>query len=136
MVPRDSHGHHEMASGNIFEVHRPAGVRLQMYLHERYTLQRIAANLRERFSDRIAALYAFGSRVRGSHDEWSDFDVLVVIRDKNPRIESEIIGMIVDEEIKSGLSFTPVVKDARAFEMEKGFHTPFYENVTREGVSL
>lgn len=107
-----------------------------MYLHERDTLQRIAANLRERFSDRIAALYAFGSRVRGSHDEWSDFDLLVIVRDKNPRVESEIIGMIVDEEIESGLSFTPVVKDARAFEMEKGLHTPFYENVTREGVAL
>lgn len=107
-----------------------------MHLHERDTLHRIAAHLRERFSDRIAALYAFGSRVRGNHDEWADFDVLVVIRDKNPRVESEIIGIIVDEEVKSGLSFTPVVKDARAFEMERGFHTPFYENVAREGVPL
>jgi len=107
-----------------------------MNLHERQTLQRIAVELRLRFSERIAALYAFGSRVRGSHGEWSDFDVLVVIRDKNPDIESEIIGLIVDEEIKSGLSFAPVVKDASAFDMEMRFHSPFYENVTREGVPL
>ncbi len=107
-----------------------------MYQHEQDTLGRIAANLRESFPDRIAALYAFGSRVRGSHAEWSDFDLLVVVRDKDPRMESKIIGMIVDEEIKSGLSFSPVVKDARAFELERGFHTPFYESVTREGVPL
>lgn len=108
----------------------------KVYTHEKQTLHHIAKNLRGRFSDRIVALYAFGSRVRGSHDTWSDFDVLVVVQDKTPWIESEIIGMIVDEEIRAGLSFTPVVKDARAFELEKRFHTPFYENITREGVPL
>ena len=107
-----------------------------MRTHERQALDRIAANLRNRFAHRITALYAFGSRVRGGHDAWSDFDVLVVIRDKDPRVEAEIVGMIVDEEFQAGLSFTPVVKDAQAFDLEKGFHTPFYENLTREGVVL
>ncbi len=107
-----------------------------MRAHERQALDRIAAALRERFADRITALYAFGSRVRGGHDVWSDFDVLVVVRDKDPRVEGEIVGLIVDEELRSGLSFAPVVKDAHAFDLEKGFHTPFYENITREGVLL
>ncbi|MBI2001335.1 MAG: nucleotidyltransferase domain-containing protein [candidate division NC10 bacterium] len=107
-----------------------------MRMHERQALDRIAANLRERFADRILALYAFGSRVRGGHDAWSDFDLLVVIRNKDARVEAEIVGMIVDVEFKAGLSFTPVVKDAQAFDMEKEFHTPFYQNITREGVLL
>ena len=107
-----------------------------MYAHERQALQRIAAKLRQRFAHRIVALYAFGSRVRGAHNAWSDFDLLVVVRDKEPQIEHEIISVIVDEEMKSGLSFAPLVKDHRAFEKEKGFHAPFYENIVREGVSL
>lgn len=107
-----------------------------MRAHERQVLDRVAAILRERFAGRIAALYAFGSRVRGSHDAGSDFDILVVVRDKDPRVEAEIVGIIVDEEFKAGLSFTPLLKDARAFDLERGFHTPFYENVAREGVPL
>ncbi len=107
-----------------------------MYTHERAALQRIAANLRTRFADRITAVYAFGSRVRGTQGVWSDFDLLVVVRDKKPGVEAEIVGMIVEEELAAGLSFAPVVKDARAFELEERFHTPFYENVTREGVPL
>lgn len=107
-----------------------------MYKHERQTLQRIAESLRQKFSDRILALYVFGSRVRGSHGAWSDFDLLVVVKDKEPQIESAIIGMIVDEEMREGLSFTPVVKDWGAFEQERRFHTPFYENIVREGVLL
>lgn len=107
-----------------------------MYRHEREVLGRILQRLRTEFPDRIVAAYAFGSRVRGDHEAWSDFDLLVVVRDKDPLIESAIIGVIVDEEIKAGLSFTPVVKDLRAFEMEKKFHTPFYENILAEGVRI
>jgi predicted nucleotidyltransferase len=107
-----------------------------MYPHERRTLERIAAHLRERFADRIAAVYAFGSRVRGSHGAWSDFDLLVLVRDRDPRIEAAIVGVIVDEEAEAGLSFAPVIKDARSFDLERQLRSPFYENIAREGVPL
>lgn len=85
---------------------------------------------------RIIAAYAFGSRVRGDFDVWSDFDVLIVVRDRNPELEKEIIGMFVDEEMKAGLSFTPVIKDVKSFELEKKYHSPFYQNIIKEGVLL
>lgn len=107
-----------------------------MYAHEKKALMRIKKQLKERLHDRIISIYAFGSKVRGDHNEWSDFDVLVVVRNKTPELESEIIGLFVDEEIESGLSFTPVIKDIKAFELEKRFNTPFYGNITREGVLL
>ncbi|MBI4715854.1 MAG: nucleotidyltransferase domain-containing protein [Nitrospirae bacterium] len=107
-----------------------------MYPHEQETLERISRLLKERFSNRIVSVHAFGSRVRGDFREWSDFDLLIVVRDKTPDLESEIIGLIVDEEIRKGLSFSPVVKDREAFESEKRFGTPFYENVMKEGVEL
>jgi predicted nucleotidyltransferase len=104
--------------------------------HERRTLERIAAHLRDRFADRIAEVRAFGSRVRGDHGAWSDFDLLVLVRGRDPRIEAEIIGVIVDEEVMAGLSFAPVIKDADAFEIEKRLRSPFSENIAREGVLL
>lgn len=107
-----------------------------MYAYEKEILRRITEKLKERFSGRIVSVHAFGSRVRGDNDEWSDFDVLVVVRDKDPEIEAKIINVFVDEEIKGGLSFAPVIKDIRSFEMEKKYHTPFYENIMKEGVKL
>ena len=107
-----------------------------MYPHERRALERIAARLKAQFADRITGIYAFGSKVRGDHGDWSDFDLLVTVRDRDPRIEAEIVGLIVDEEIEAGLSFAPVVKDADAFELEKRLRSPFSENIAREGVLL
>lgn len=107
-----------------------------MFDYERNILNRITERLRERFSERIIAVYVFGSRARGDHEEWSDFDVLVIVKDKTPEIETEIISLFVDEEIQSGISFSAVIKDIKAFEMEKYFNTPFYKNIMREGVLL
>jgi len=107
-----------------------------MYAHEKKVLKRITEKLKKRFSERIVSVYAFGSRVKGNFDEWSDFDVLVIVKNKNTKMETEIISIFVDEEMESGLSFAPVIKDIRSFEMEKKYRTPFYENVTKEGVLL
>ena len=107
-----------------------------MYAHEKGSLGRITNSLREQFPDRITGIYAFGSRVRGDHGEWSDFDILVVVKDRDPLIEEAIISSFVEEELRSGLIFTPLIKDQKAFESEKRFNTPFYENLTREGIVL
>lgn len=107
-----------------------------MFAYERDTLTQIIKSLRERFPERIKEVYAFGSRVRGDHNEWSDFDVLIIVENRDPSIEDEIIGSFVDEELESGILFTPLVKDLRAFELEKSFKTPFYDNLMKEGLPL
>ena len=107
-----------------------------MFTHEREALKAVAQTLRERLSGKIVSVHAFGSRVRGNHDEWSDFDLLSIVEGRAPALEEEVVGIIVEEEMKKRLSFAPVVKDIRQFEMEKRFHTPFYENIVKEGVPL
>ncbi|MBI4618745.1 MAG: nucleotidyltransferase domain-containing protein [Desulfobacterales bacterium] len=111
-----------------------------MYTYEKEILKRIAEKLKDRFQERIVSVHAFGSRVRGDHDEWSDFDVLVVVRERDPKIETEIISIIVDEETKSGLSFSPyktainrsyysVLNAARAILILEGANPETHEGV-------
>lgn len=105
-----------------------------MFAHEKKALKQVTEKLKKRFPNRIVSVYAFGSRVRGDHDEWSDFDVLVVVKNKEPRIEYGIVSIFVDEEMKSGVLFSPVIKDIQAFGMEKKYRTPFYKNIMKEGI--
>jgi len=107
-----------------------------MYTYPEEQLRHITRILKNRFPKRVLSVYAFGSRIRGEYHEWSDFDVLIIVRDKTPALETEIIGIIVDEEMKMGLSFAPVIKDIEAFEMEKKHHSPFYEAIMKEGIPL
>ncbi|MEW6606819.1 MAG: nucleotidyltransferase domain-containing protein [bacterium] len=107
-----------------------------MYGYEKKAVTQIIHILKEKFAEKIVMVYAIGSRIRGDFQAWSDFDLLIIVKHKNPDIEKEIINTLVDEEIKYGLSFTPVIKDIKAFELEQKFSTPFYENIMKEGVAL
>ena len=107
-----------------------------MYAHVRESLERICSNLRSTLPERILSIYAFGSRVRGDHSEGSDFDILVLVENRTPSLVKSIIDIFVEEEMDCGLSFDPVIKDIRSFNLEKLHHTPFYENIQREGVPL
>lgn len=107
-----------------------------MYPNEKKTLKQIVLKLKNTLPGSIVSVHAFGSRVRGDHNAWSDFDILVVVRGRTPEIEATIVQIFLEEEIKSGLSFTPVIKDARAFDLEKKFNTPFFRNIAGEGIAL
>ena len=107
-----------------------------MFPHEKQTLHRITKKLREKFHSKIISIYAFGSRVRGEQTAWSDFDILIIVNHKTPELENQIINIFVEEEIKSNLSFSPLIKDVTAFKMEKKLNNPFYENIIKEGILL
>ncbi len=107
-----------------------------MYSHIKRSLDQISRRLKGLYPSRIVSIYAFGSRVRGEHKEWSDIDLLIIVKHRDPAIERDIVGLIVDEEEKSGLSFSPVIKDYESFMAEKRLQTPFYKNIERDGIAL
>jgi len=99
-------------------------------------LNRIAGRLKERFPDRILQIYAFGSRVRGDHGEWSDLDVLVIVKGKDLEIQDEIFSVFAEEELATGVPFSPIIKDQSVFVREEELNTTFYKNIKHEGVLL
>lgn len=106
-----------------------------MFTHYKEALARVAEKVRGRYGQRIVLVRAFGSRVRGDHRDWSDFDVLVVVRSRDHEIERGIVDAFVEEEMAGGIVFSPVIKDEETFRREMESHTPFYENVMGRGVT-
>ncbi len=105
-----------------------------MFTHEQKALEDISRSLREAFGDDIEQIVAFGSKVRGDFSDTSDFDLLIVVRNRTQQKQQKIIEIVVDIEEKHGISFSPLIKDAGAFAQERACNTPFYQNITREGI--
>ena len=78
----------------------------------------------------------FGSRARGDANQDSDWDVLVLLgKDRITASDQDNIAYPIHEigwEIDEMVN--PVMYTMREWESKRG--TPFYENVTREGVAL
>ena len=113
-----------------------------MYAPTRQALQRVGAAIRARLEGRgnddvrLEGIYAFGSRVRGDHTGESDLDLLVIVGERTPEVEHAVIDSCVEEELLSGIPFDPVIKDSASFALERRYHSPFYENVSREGIAV
>ena len=111
-----------------------------MYTPTRQALARVGVAIRARLESsddvRLEGIYAFGSRVRGDHGGESDLDLLVVVGERTPEVERAVIDSCVEEELRSGIPFDPVIKDSASFALERRHHSPFYENVSREGIAV
>lgn len=83
-----------------------------------------------------ARLLLFGSQARGDERSDSDWDLLILIDDKNQN--GDVFGSyaypFVELGWEHGTYFSPKIYSFSEWEKRKG--TPFYNNVTKEGVVL
>lgn len=105
-----------------------------MFVNEKNSLFRVTSQLRESFKERLKAVIAFGSRVRGDFHGESDFDVLVVVDKLSVDDEIKIIRIFSEEEAQTGIPYEPVIKSLAVFEKERLYKTGFYRNIMKEGV--
>lgn len=84
-----------------------------------------------------AVLMLFGSYARGTNTVSSDIDLLILIdKDKiSFSEEKRITDPLYDIEFETGTLISPVVLSTKDWESRHKI-TPFYKNVTREGIVL
>ncbi len=83
-----------------------------------------------------ASLILFGSRARGDARDESDWDLLILLDEKD--VNGDIFGTFaypfVELGWEYGTYFSPKIYSYNEWAKRKG--TPFYNNVSREGVVL
>jgi predicted nucleotidyltransferase len=102
----------------------------------------IILELKKRLPDDVMAhiqkVVAFGSRVRGQGEEDSDLDLLILIDQKTPEIETKIedvtYQVMWDYDFKPIISIKFFTESGYLNLLREGFS--FYKNIEREGVSL
>lgn len=107
-----------------------------MFSFEKNAIKRTTEKLKEVLGDNLIAVAAFGSRVRGDFSQGSDFDILVVVRKRTFDVIDIINNVFGDEEDRTDIPFSVVVKETDSFEKEKIYNTTFYRNIKKEGIVL
>jgi predicted nucleotidyltransferase len=74
--------------------------------------------------------------VRGDFTGDSDFDVLVIVKDKDVRTETALIELFGEKEDFTGIPFSVVIKDKQTYDREKRFRTGFARGIEDEGITI
>lgn len=78
----------------------------------------------------------FGSRARGDAGAGSDFDILIIVKDKMSIDRMKIYDYILDVNLEYGLDFSLKIYDKEEFERSKRLGLPFMKNILTEGQEL
>ncbi len=107
-----------------------------MFILEKDAISRAAKRLQGVLGDNLVAVAAFGSRVRGDFTGESDFDIFIVVKKRDFSVIETVISVFDEEEDRTGIPFSFVIKPVASFEKEKAFNTTFYRNIKKEGVNF
>lgn len=107
-----------------------------MFSIEKDSISRATQKLRDTLKDNLITVIAFGSRVRGDFTGESDFDILVVVRERDVKVIDIVNEVFGEEEDKTGIPFSAVIKTLDTYEKERAYNTTFYRNLKKEGVTF
>ncbi len=111
------------------------------YTYEQYgqTLQKLKLHLHEHFGKALDRVMVFGSVARGTATDASDIDVMIILNDDlidvNWHTESDIRSVVYPIELEDDVVFDLKVMGKADLQGIRG-HTPFVENVMKEGITV
>ena len=88
------------------------------------------------FPGQIVKVILFGSRAKGIPKQGSDYDFLIVLRDKTREMVDEIYNVVTDFLIQYGVDISLKVYNEKDFEQLSSIPTPFMESVLKTGKEL
>ena len=109
----------------------------QVSNHKHYIIQDpivryFSKNLKRSLNEELLALVLFGSRARGDFHEFSDYDFLAIVKNKDKKIKDIIIETEVDTLNEFDKLISCIVWKISDWEIRKNF--PISKNILREGV--
>ena len=100
--------------------------------------QKALEELRERLLGgyRVKDMRIFGSKARGTDVDDSDVDVMIVLAECTPAIESEIDDLVFEINLKHGCLIVPLFFGLEELESGPLSEAPVYKRIISEGIQL
>jgi predicted nucleotidyltransferase len=86
--------------------------------------------------DRIERIILFGSRVRGDEKPYSDYDLLLVVEERERSLMDAIHDAAIEALLATGRLISPKVFRRRDFDRLAAMPTPFFARVLAEGIPI
>jgi predicted nucleotidyltransferase len=116
----------------ITEIHRD--INMSILPNEKKALNDLKIELNKRYE--LLDLRIFGSKAKGLDTPESDLDVMVVLKNLTPKIESEIDDLIFEINIENDCLITAIFFDQEELELGPLSESPIYKKISQEGIAF
>jgi len=102
--------------------------------NEKKALNALKIELNKRYE--LLDLKIYGSKTKGLDTPESDLDVMVVLKNFTPLIESEIDDLIFEINIENDCLITAIFFDQEELELGPLSESPIYKKISQEGIAF
>jgi len=102
--------------------------------NEKKALTALRSTLQDKY--RLVDTKVFGSKARGTDSPESDLDVMIVLEDLSPAIESEIDDLIFEINLEYSCLITALFFSREELERGPLTESPVYKKILQEGIPL
>jgi len=95
-----------------------------------------ARRVAERLGAALSAVYFYGSRARGTPAPWSDYDLLVVLKEKDSNAEDAVHEVSMGLLMERGWDLSPKVYGRARFDAGVRARQPFLMGIADEGIQV
>ena len=95
-----------------------------------------ANDTKKMLKDNLVMEYLFGSYARNKQSELSDIDILIIVKQFNSQIRSQISSLASDYSLERDVIISPVIKDINVWKKNRKYNTLFYSEIERDGIKL
>ena len=104
--------------------------------HIEQIIKKFSDDTQQMLRDNLVAEYLFGSLARNETSEYSDIDILIIVKQLDHQIRKRLSELSSEYCVNHGVYISPIVKDTKIWEKNKTHKTLFYEEIERDGVRL
>lgn len=80
--------------------------------------------------------YLFGSYAKEEQGEFSDIDILIIVKELNSQLRKEISSLSSLYSLNKDVLISPVLKDRAIWEKNKKYGTLFFREIEKYGIAL
>ena len=102
--------------------------------NEKQAINALKSRLSKEYS--ILDFRVFGSKAKGTDLEGSDIDVMIVLEDLSPSIESQIDDLIFELNLKYDCFITALFFSRKELEIGPLSESPIYKRILQEGTAF
>ena len=88
------------------------------------------------FPSQIVKVIFFGSRAKGCPKPWSDYDFLIVLKEREHEIIDKIYDVVTDFLIKYEVDISLKIYSEKSFQEMVSIPTPFMASILKTGKEL
>jgi predicted nucleotidyltransferase len=102
----------------------------------RSIIDQFAGDSRKILQGNTVEEYLFGSYATRTQTALSDIDILIIVKNLTPEIQSQLSSIASEYSLKYDLCISPILTDLNTWNKNKQSNTLFYKEIIRDGIRL